>query len=108
DGVDMAPVLFGNGKSQRDVWFYYRGTQLYAVRKGDFKAHFITKPAYGPGEAQRHDPPVLYNLAHDPGEQFDVAKEHPDVIAAIAAEVEKHRATVTPVKNQLEEIVKAN
>jgi arylsulfatase A-like enzyme len=108
DGVDMAAILFGNGKSQRDTWFYYRGTQLYAVRKGDFKAHFLTRAGYGVPTVEKHDPPALYNLTHDPGESFDVAKDHSDVLAAIAKEVEKHRATLTPVKNQLEEIVKAN
>ncbi|MBI3875615.1 MAG: sulfatase, partial [Verrucomicrobia bacterium] len=108
DGVDMAPILFANGKSQRDTWFYYRGATLYAVRKGDFKAHFITRSAYGRDLPEMHDPPALYHLAHDPGEQFDVAKDHPGVLAEIAKEVEKHRANLVPAPSQLVEIVKQN
>jgi arylsulfatase A len=105
DGVDMAPILFGAGPSRREVFFYYRGTQLYAVRKGTFKAHLITRSAYGPDAPVPHEPPLLFDLGHDPGEQFDVAQGHPDVLADIAREVERHRATVTPVKCQLEEAV---
>jgi arylsulfatase A-like enzyme len=105
DGIDMAPILFRNAASSRNVFFYYRGTQLYAARRGAYKAHFTTKSAYGPDPAVQHNPPLLFDLAHDPGEQFDVAKDHPDVIADIVGEVEKHKATVKPVKNQLEETV---
>ena len=108
DGVDMSPVLFGAGPSQRNVFFYYRGAQLYAARKGPFKAHFITRAAYGPDAAVQHDPPLLFHLAHDPSERFNVAAEHADVLADIAKEVARHRASVTPVKSQFEETVKSN
>lgn len=101
DGQDLAPVLFEQG-SGRDTFFYYRDTKLYAVRKGPFKAHFVTRAAYGGGAPQQHDPPILYHLDHDPSEQFNVADKHPDVIAAIQREVEAHRATLVPVKSQLE------
>jgi arylsulfatase A-like enzyme len=41
DGVDMSPLLFNAQASQRDVFFYYRGTQLYAARKGPFNGSSI-------------------------------------------------------------------
>jgi arylsulfatase A len=103
DGVDIRPLLFGKGASQRPPFFYYRGTQLYAVRKGPFKAHFVTRSGYGPDPAVPHQPPLLYDLGHDPGERFDVASSHPDVLADFDKEVERHRRTVMPAKNQLEE-----
>ena len=106
DGLDITPLLFGTGPSPRHVFFYYRGTQLYAARKGPYKAHFITQSAYGPDTPVRHDPPLLFHLGHDPSERFDIAGDHPDVLADIAEEVRRHRATVTPVKSQLEETVK--
>ena len=108
DGLDISPVLFGTGPSPRQVFFYYRGTHLYAARKGSFKAHFITQSAYGPGAPVKQNPPILYHLGHDPSERFNVAAAHPDVLADIAKEVERHRGTVTPVKNQLEETVQSN
>lgn len=102
DGVDLSPALFGTGKSPRETMFYYRGTELYAVRKGPYKAHFITQPAYGPGARIVHDPPELYHLENDPGEQFNVAKDHADVVADLIAEAERHKKTVTPVESQLD------
>jgi arylsulfatase A len=105
DGVDMAPILFGAGPSRREVFCYYRGTQLYAVRKGTFKAHFITRSAYGPDAPVPREPPLLFDLGHDPGEKFDVAASHPDLLSDIAREVERHRAKLTLVKCQLEEAV---
>jgi arylsulfatase A len=103
DGVDLAPILFGTGPNQREFLCYYRGAQLYAVRKGTFKAHFITRSAYGPDSPVSHDPPLLFDLGHDAGEQFDVAASHPEQLAEIAREVERHRATIRPVRCQLEE-----
>jgi arylsulfatase A-like enzyme len=47
DGYDISPILFGTGKSLRNVVFFYRGEQVYAIRKGDYKAHFITQNEYG-------------------------------------------------------------
>ncbi|MFK7777340.1 MAG: sulfatase [Gimesia sp.] len=102
DGVDLTAVLMNTGKSPRDEMVYYRGTKLMALRKGPWKAHFITKPAYGKGAFQEHDPPVLYHLEHDPSEKYDVAKNYPEVIKSLLAAAEKHKKTVKPVPSQLE------
>jgi len=107
DGLDIRPVLLGTGPSPRQVFFYYRGTRLFAARKGLYKAHYITQPSYGPEKPTPHDPPELYDLGHDPAERFNVAAQHADVLADIAQEVERHRATVVPVENQLENALKA-
>ncbi|NLZ03709.1 MAG: sulfatase [Phycisphaerae bacterium] len=101
DGLDLTPALFGTGPSPRRTMFYYRGTELFAVRKGPYKAHFITQSGYGGDKPIKHDPPVLYHLEHDPSEKYDIAKDHPDVIADIVKEVEKHGVTLTPVEDQL-------
>jgi arylsulfatase A len=103
DGLDISPVLFGKKPSPRSSFIYYRGTQLYAARLGRFKAHFVTRSGYGPDKPQTHEPPLLFDLGGDPGESFNVAAGHPAVIEDIQKLVEQHRATVTPVKNQLEE-----
>jgi arylsulfatase A-like enzyme len=100
DGLDMAPMLFGKGISRREVMFYYRYNELYAVRKGPFKAHFITYTGYSPDAPQKHDPPLLFQLENDPGEKFDVAAEHPEVVADIQREVAKHQEKLVPVEPQ--------
>jgi arylsulfatase A len=102
DGRDISPALFGTGHSGREAVFYYRGTRIFAVRKGPYKAHFITKSAYGADDEMQHDPPLLYNLEHDPSELYNIADQHPEVIADIRAEIEKHRQTLEPVENQLQ------
>ncbi len=77
-----------------------------AVRKGPFKAHFITQAGYGPDAKTQvpHDPPLLFNLEHDPSESYDVAKEHPEVIADIVREVERHRAELKPPPSQVDPV----
>jgi len=106
DGMDISPALLGTGPSPRDAMFYYRGVQLYAVRQGPFKAHFITRPAYGPGKPETHDPPLLYHLGHDPSEQYDVAAKYPEAVAAIRELAEAHKAAMQPGEPQLEATIK--
>lgn len=101
DGYDLGPVLRGSARSPRQTMFYYRGTTLYALRHGAFKAHFVTKSEYGSDPAVAHDPPLLYNLDEDPSEKFDVATKHADVIAEIQRIAAEHKRTVKPVENQL-------
>jgi arylsulfatase A-like enzyme len=101
DGYDISPVLFGTGPDPRNVVFYYRGTQVAAIRKGDFKAHFFTQLEFGPNKTD-YDPPLLYNLSVDPSEKFNIAEEHPDVIAEIKKILAEHLSTLVPVDNQLE------
>ena len=103
DGVDMSPILFGRGPGKRETVFYYRGSQLYAVRKGDFKVHMLTQSGYGNDPLQKHDPPLLFNLRHDPSERFNIAAQHPAVLEEIAKEVGKHRAGLDVARSQLDE-----
>jgi arylsulfatase A-like enzyme len=104
DGLDIMPLLTGAGPVERGVYCYYRGTQLYAARLGNYKAHFITQPAYGPGKPEPHDPPLLFDLQADPGESSDIGAAHAEVIEKIKAAVEKHKVTVNLVENQLVEV----
>jgi arylsulfatase A len=103
DGLDLTPILSGKSQKVRDVFFYYRGTQLYAARQGDFKAHFITRSAYGRDEFVKHDPPLLFNVRHDPSEQFNAATNNPAVLRQIMAAAEQHRASFTPAKSLLDD-----
>ncbi|MSU57447.1 MAG: arylsulfatase [Pedosphaera sp.] len=104
DGVDLSPILFGDGKGLRDAMFYYRGDELFAVRKGNFKMHLQTAPGYAGNRVQekleQHEPPLLFNLASDPGEKFDVAKEHPEVVADIQKVVAEHQTKLVAGKAQ--------
>lgn len=100
DGVDLSAMLFGKGPSPRDTLFYYYGDTVYATRKGPFKAHFTTHDGYSKEPPQSHEPPLLFQLAHDPSEQFNVAAEHPRVVADIKRVTEEHNRTMQPGKPQ--------
>lgn len=103
DSYDLTPVLFQESDSPRQLFFYYKGTELYAARKGKYKAHFITRSLE---KKEYHDPPLLYNIEHDPGEQYDIAEEYPDIIEEIRKEVEAHQANLIRGKDQLAERLK--
>ncbi|THH40492.1 sulfatase family protein [Neolewinella litorea] len=104
DGLDLSPTLLQGHDSPRQEMIFYRGQTPYAMRLGQYKAHFITEGAYGQfGEREVHEPPLLYHLGYDPGETTDIAPQHPEVIQQIAERLDQHRATITPVKNQLAE-----
>src|SRR5690606_804369 len=80
DGLDLSNTLLKNQPSQREEVLYYRGTDLFAIRVGDYKAHFITQGEYGMfGGRAVHNPPLLYNLSHDPSENYDIADKHPEI-----------------------------
>jgi arylsulfatase A-like enzyme len=102
DGVNILPLLTGTGGAQREAYFFYRGAQLFAARVGKWKAHYSTQAGYGTPDAERHDPPVLFDVEADPGESYNVAAEHPDALQQIAAAVEKHRANLQAAPTQLE------
>jgi arylsulfatase A len=116
DGYDISPLLFGTGKSERNVVFYYRGEQVFAIRKGNYKAHFLTQSEFKSQTAHLitdppteindartvENPPLLYNVNIDPSEKFNIAENHPDIIAEIIVLLEEHKLGIKPVENQLE------
>ncbi len=106
DGVDLSPVLRGSGRSPRNQLLYYWDSELRAIRKGKYKAHFITSGAYGEGGPRTvHAPPLLFDLAEDPGERFDVAATHPDIVEDLTTEADRHRRTVVPTTPLFDELL---
>lgn len=67
DGVSLMPLL--NGTDTRDPHeciYLWRERDLYAIRCGAYKAHFITRSGFDTSDAGTvHDPPVLYNVDYD-------------------------------------------
>ena len=97
DGIDLRAPLTGAGALPPRTLFYYWDSELRAVRKGAYKAHLITSSAYGAGEPRKeHSPPLLFDLNEDPGEHYDVAGSHSDVVADLLKEVEIHRRNLVP------------
>lgn len=101
DGYDLTPVLRGTGKSPRREYFYYRNSTLQAVRSGPYKAHFMTRTEGHDKLPKAIDQPWLYNLDHDPAEQFDVSKDHPEVVAELRRLADAHKRGVVPAEDQI-------
>lgn len=96
DGVDLSSLLLGTSQhSGRDVWHYFRGMNLEAVRFENWKLA-IAPQSIGmgfresPADLQKKEP-RLYNLAEDIGETTDIANQHPDVVRRLLEEVSKMR-----------------
>lgn len=69
DGYNQLSFLQGKEKSQRQEIYYYNGTKLQAVRKGDWKAHFAVQNHGWSGPVDDLNAPLLFNLRRDPYEK---------------------------------------
>lgn len=94
DGQSLWPILIDKPGAtlEKDSIFYYRGNGLYAVRVGDFKAHYWTWTLDPRSLLRRGNPcsrvcienftteeltdhndrPFLFHLGRDPGETFPI------------------------------------
>ena len=97
DSHSLVPLFRGTGSGSRNEVFYYFDDQVTAVRQGPWKLHQKTiEAASGQTKSQIQSPPLLFNLATDPSERFNVALEHPDVVERLMKVIEAHRASVSP------------
>jgi arylsulfatase A-like enzyme len=101
DGYDLTSVLRGAGPSPRRTYFYYRSATLQAVRSGPFKLVFFTRPDGHDEPPRPVDPPWLFDLDQDPGEQYDVAAQRPEVVADLRRLADEHRRGVAPAEDQI-------
>jgi arylsulfatase A len=77
DGKDISPILLGQKDATgHDVFHYYRGFNLEAVRSGPWKLHLAKTE--------------LHNLDSDVGEANNVAADHPEIVA----QLQKHAETM--------------
>jgi arylsulfatase A-like enzyme len=92
DGRDIWPVASGESGagSPHEHFYFFRGTELRAVRSGRWKLHRSAGPM--------RPKSALFDLASDIGETTNVAETHPDVVrtleralADFASELEQTR-----------------
>jgi arylsulfatase len=89
DSIDMSPLLFGSGKSERKSWFYFTENELTpgAARVGNYKAVFNLRGDNGTKtgglavdtnlgwkgpESYAATVPQVFDLWQDPQERYDV------------------------------------
>jgi arylsulfatase A len=106
DSVDLTSALRGTSTVLRNELFYYWDSELRAIRKRNYKLHFVTSGAYGDGQARtEHNPPLLFDLAVDPGERFNIAADHPDVVADLIRTAKAHRDAMVPGRPLFDELL---
>ena len=87
DGQDIWPLLAESAPSPREHFYYFMLDHLEAVRDATWKLRIASiAEEYVSQELQTGDEPVetlLFDLRSDPYERFDVADQHPDVVACL-------------------------
>jgi arylsulfatase A len=103
DGVDISAVLTGQKEVGKDTVYFYKGRELYAIRKGAWKAHFktISRPYGADALTEKHDPPLLFNLEKDPSEKYDKSSEHPEIITEIHKIRQAHQAGLDNIPTRI-------
>lgn len=94
DGEDLSRELCTEAPVRDRTLFYWNADELCAVRQGPWKLHRISNTAEWKSEKSKHDPPLLFHLENDPSEKYDVAAEHPDVVARLSALMAEHESKV--------------
>ena len=96
DGVDQSGFLFEEKSSARDEVYYWWGSELMAVRKGEWKYYFKTIKDQYLRTCQIEIPaePLLYNVEVDISEKFNQAKSHPEIVRALIELAENHKRDI--------------
>jgi len=96
DGKDIRPLMFGRpgAKTPHEVFYYYAGFHLQAIRSGKWKLMFphgyghVDVPGKGGRPGKRSTRKIglsLFDLDADVGEKHNVADKHPDVVKRLQA-----------------------
>ena len=96
DGRSLVGNLMGHGgpAEPEGVPFVHcgPGNRPQAIRQGPWKLHVATNSQTGSDHGWpdvAREKPLLFHLEHDPGERFDVAAEHPDVVRELLAALDR-------------------
>jgi len=94
--TDLSGVLLRQEASPRTQWLFTGGSAA-AFRSGRYKIHLATKTHSSDPDTRKrvpsvkHDPPLLFDLETEIGEQTNLADSRPDEIARLLAEMKAFR-----------------
>ena len=93
DGVNQTGLLFEEKHSARDEVYYWWGSELMAIRKGEWKYYFKTiKDQYlRTCKIETPAEPLLYNVETDISERFNQADKYPEIVKLLIEAGEKHK-----------------
>ena len=93
---DLTATLLKGEASPRKKWIYASGDS--AFRSGDYKILLSSKKrSSNPDTRQRepvtkHDPPLLFDLAKDIGEQKNLSESNPEIVTRLLKEMAEFRS----------------
>ena len=98
DGKSLRPLLEGgdNAGPLHDCLYYWREKTLYAIRCGQYKAHFYTRSGFNTSDPPLpHNPPLLFNIEWDSAESIplNTIKYHEELLV-LEKEAERHTEEV--------------
>jgi len=100
DGLDISKIFHGTQTELDRPFFFYQHQALRAVRQGNWKLHLphteLDKTKEGQiwqSHVPANDRPyieelTLYNLKDDIGENTNVAKDHPEIVAQLMKQLD--------------------
>lgn len=71
DGIDNSDLLLGKGPGKRDFFAYFNDQKFGAIRYTNLKMVFTAKDTWL-GPELEINPPAIYDLWQDPGENYDM------------------------------------
>lgn len=105
DGRNMQELLTADGRSPHEVFYFYHQGELEGIRVAEWKYfrsinHYVwplplNEKLGGISEHTRGPLPLLFNLATDPGESYDLTAKHPDVAAELEEKMNEWEAALT-------------
>jgi len=101
DGNNLSRVFKSLSKSPTEIFFYYWGVELMAVRYKSYKLHFKLHEAYDGKPIEVLKTPLLYDLENDPSEKNNIYEDHLDVLEKIDEIVKKHKSDLIIAKDLL-------
>jgi arylsulfatase A len=97
DGIDIWPLIASQKPElERDALLYFDDVHLQCARWRQWKLHVAryNSAAYSPAPAGGRvnlplPAPELYDVVNDPDESYDLAPEHPEIVAELRSRIEK-------------------
>lgn len=111
DGIDISPIFFGDDKDlpRKHVLYFSAmgdgGNDIHCIRKGPMKLRvaqcekgeiYINDRSTAARSSAWLENPELYDLSEDPGESYDIANLHTDLVAELRQTLDTMMKTFPP------------